>query len=121
MLNLDVRELSLVEDKVDEDFVVLILRWESALKVMLVSCSEMVVPLLSVASGSSSSRDPCAVRGRVAAAWLFDLAWLARVFGLGTDGFSAAPFRSGPKFLAKLLLAEEFVVEEAGRGRLSYC
>jgi hypothetical protein len=36
------------------------------------------------------------------------------------DGFSAAPFRSGPKFLAKLLFAVEFVMAEAGRGRLSY-
>lgn len=40
------------------------------------------------------------------------------MFGLGTNDFSAAPFRPGPKLLAKLLLAEGIV--DAGRGSLSY-
>lgn len=86
---------------------------------MLVSCSEAVIPLFSVSSCSSSSRKPCAVRGRDVAL-LCDLAWLARVTGLEMDGFSGAPVRSGPKLFAKLLLIEEPKVEETGRGCLSY-
>lgn len=90
------------------------------LKVKFVGCSEMVVPLLGFASFScsSSSRCPYAERGRPS--WLTDLAWLARVFGLGTDGLSRALFRSGPMLLAKLLIGVGFARAEAGRGRLSY-
>lgn len=117
LLNLVVRELSLEEDKVDVDFVVLILRWERVSKVKLVSCSDMAVPLLGFASlsCSSSSRCPYAERGR--ATWLADLAWFARVFGLGTDDLSAALC---PMLLAKLLIGVGFARAEAGRGRLSY-
>lgn len=58
------RELSLEEDKDEEDFVFLILWWESVLKAVVVSCWVRIIPLVSVASLSSSSRNPCAVRGR---------------------------------------------------------
>lgn len=90
------------------------------LKVKLVGCSDMAVPLVGFASlsCSSSSRCPYAERGRPS--WLTDLAWLARVFGLGTDDLSRALFRSGPMLLAKLLIGVGFARAEAGRGRLSY-
>lgn len=54
-LSLVVRELSLEDDKVDVDLVVLILRWERVLKVKLVVCSDMAVPLPGFASLSCSS------------------------------------------------------------------
>lgn len=119
LLNLAVRELSLEEDKVDVDLVVLILRRERALKVKLVRCSDVAVPLLGFVSlsCSSSSRCPYAERGRPI--WLTDLA-CARVFGLATDGLSRALFRPGPMLLAKLLIGVGFARAEAGRGCLSY-
>lgn len=66
LLNLVVRELSLEEDKVDVDLVVLTLRWERVSKFELVGCLDMAVPLLGFASlsCSSSSRSPYAERGR---------------------------------------------------------
>lgn len=116
-LSLIVRELSLEEDKVDVDLVVLIFRWERVLKVKLVVCLDMAVPLLGFASlsCSSSSRWPYAERGRPS--WLTDL---ARVFGLGTDDLSRALVRPGPMLLAKLLIGVGFARAEAGRGCLSY-
>lgn len=119
LLNLIVRELSLEEDRVDVDFVVLILRRERVSKVKLVSCSDMAVPLLGFTSlsCSSSSRCPYADRGRPT--WLTDLA-CARVFGLGPDDLSMALFRPGPMLLAKLLIGVGCARAEAGRGCLSY-
>lgn len=118
-LSFIVRELSLEEDKVDVDLVVLIFRWERVLKVKLVVCSDMAVPLLGFASlsCSSSSRWPYAERGRPS--WLTDLAF-ARVLGLGTDDLSRALVRPGPMLLAKLLIGVGFARAEAGRGCLSY-